>query len=367
MGVAWDLERIDTPALTVDLDIMERNLERAQESATRQGLALWPHTKTHKVAEFARRQLALGAGGLTVAKLGEAEVLFAAGLSPLSIHYPLVGEPKARRLAALLERGAVVRVVLDGPEAADTVSRAAGWAGAVVDILVEIDPGMHRVGVAPGGAAVALARHVASRPGLRLRGLASYAGHISGAADEAGRLAILHREAEAIAGTRELLEREGLAPEVVSVGGSHHGARMDRLAGATEVRPGTYIYNDRNILAAGSCTEADLAAQVVVTVVSVQGDRAVIDGGSKAFSSDPSPLGGFGLFVGHPGWSLVRMNEEHGVIAWPAADRAPGVGQRLCVVPNHICATVNLYDEILGMRGGLVERVYAVAGRGRSR
>ncbi len=363
--MTWDLDAVDTPALVADLDIVERNLRRVQAAAERAGLAMWPHTKTHKTPALARWQMDVGAAGITVSKLGEAEVMRDAGLPRIQLHYPPVGEAKARRLTALLERGAEMRVALDSVEAADTVSRAATRAGASVDVLVEVDPGMHRVGRQPGDEVLALAQRVAALPGLRLIGLASYAGHISGPPDEAGRQAILEREIEILAQERERLAQAGLDPVVVSVGGTHHAARMERLRQATDVRPGTYVYNDRNILACGSCQPEDLAAAVLVTVVSVNASWAVVDGGSKAFSSDPSPLGGFGMVLGRPELTLDRMSEEHGVLTWPVQERPPAVGERLRIVPNHICATVNLHDRVVFHRGSVVAEILTVAARGR--
>lgn len=363
--MTWDLDALDTPVLVTDMDRVEDNLRRMQTEADRHGLRMWPHTKTHKLPSLAGRQLALGADGLTVSKLGEAEVMRDAGLTRLFLHYPTVGEAKARRLAALLERGAEMRVALDSTEAADTAARAAEIAGVPVDVLVELDSGLHRMGRPPGPEVLALVRYVAGRRGLRYAGLTSYAGHISAAPDEAGRMAVIAVENELLAAERERLGREGLAPEVVSVGGTHHGARMAAIAGATEIRPGTYVYNDRNTLLLGSCEESQLAASVVVTVVSVNAGWAVVDGGSKTFSSDPSPAGGHGLVPGRPELSLARMSEEHGVLTWPDGARPLRVGERLRIVPNHICATVNLHDRVAQVRGGQVERLVAVAGRGR--
>jgi D-serine deaminase-like pyridoxal phosphate-dependent protein len=363
--LSWDLEAIDTPALIADADIVEQNLARMQAAADAAGLHMWPHTKTHKLPFLAERQMALGAEGITVSKLGEAEVMRDAGFTRILLHYPPLGEAKARRLAALVARGAEMRVALDSTEAADTVARAADMAGGSIDILVEIDPGMHRVGRQPGPEVLDLARYVAERPGLRFLGLTSYAGHISAAPDEAGKEGVLQHEIDVLGAERERLERAGLPPAVVSVGGTHHGARMDRLRNATDVRPGTYVYNDRNILAGDSCRPEDLAAAVLVTVVSRNASWAVVDGGSKAFSFDTSPLGGYGLVPGQPELSLDRMNEEHGVLVWPEGAAGPRVGERLRIVPNHICATVNLHDRVFFHRGGLVERVLPVAGRGR--
>jgi D-serine deaminase-like pyridoxal phosphate-dependent protein len=365
--MSWTLDQIDTPALLIDLDVVDANLRHIQDQAQGRGFHLWPHTKTHKSTWLAQQQVACGAQGITVAKLGEAEVMRAAGLTQMLIAYPLVGRLKARRLAELLGRGTTVRVALDSPEAADTASCAARDAGAEVGILLEVDTGFHRVGVAAGDAAVPLARYIAGLPGLRLLGLASFAGHINNATAEDNRRQILQAEAEALARTRDALAREGLTPEVISVGGTHHGARMPEIDVATEIRPGTYVYNDRNTLLAGSCTVDECAASVLVTVVSAHESRAVIDGGSKTFSSDPSPFGGYGLVKGHPDLVFERMSEEHGVLVWPPGTLPLRVGERLEVIPNHICPVVNLHDAAYGLRGGQVERVIVTDGRGRSR
>ena len=364
--MSWTLDAIDTPALVVDLNIVERNLLRAQEAASRRGLALWPHTKTHKIPLFAQRQMELGARGLTVAKIGEADVMRASGLEHLLVHYPIVGALKVRRLADLASRTREVRLAVDTREAVDAANEAARLAGREIGILVEVDTGMNRLGVVPGDEVLALARYVVDQPGLRWLGLTSFAGQISQSPDETSRRGVMKEEARALALSREVLERAGLPPEVISVGGTHHFARLDLVEVATEVRPGTYIYGDRATLTAGSCTEADLAARVLVTVVSRHAGWAVVDGGSKAFSSDPHRDGGFGLVSGHPGWRLERFSEEHGIVTFAhEEDEGPRVGDRLEIVPNHICATVNLHDQVYGFRGTTVERVLAVEGRGR--
>jgi D-serine deaminase-like pyridoxal phosphate-dependent protein len=361
----WDIERIDTPAVLVDLDVVEANLIRVQARAQARGLALWPHTKTHKSTWLAAKQLDLGAQGLTVAKLGEAEVMRAAGLHTLLIAYPLIGPIKLERMTHLLEHGATVRVALDSREAADTVAEAARRAGTEVGVLIEIDTEYHRVGVPPGEAALPLARYVADQHGPRYQGLFSFAGHMSGNLDEEGRRRILEREATILAQTRDILVRAGLAPEAISLGGTHHSARMEQLGLGTEIRPGTYIYNDRNTVIAGSCDEADCAASVLVTVVSAHETWAVIDGGSKTFTFDQSHLGGFGIVRGWPEIVFERMSEEHGILTWSGRTPLLRVGERLQIIPNHICPVINLHDASYGVRRGQVERIIRTDGRGK--
>jgi D-serine deaminase-like pyridoxal phosphate-dependent protein len=363
--LAWDIGRLDTPVMLVDLDVVEANLARVQAQAHAHGFALWPHTKTHKSTWLATKQMELGAQGLTVAKLGEAEVMRAAGLRALLIAYPLLGPAKQERLTHLLEQGTMVRVALDSRQAADTVAGAARRAGTEVDVLIEIDTAFHRVGVSPGEAALPLVRYVADQPGLHYLGLLSFAGQISGNLDEEGRQGVLEQEAQLMIETRDALVHAGLAPRVISLGGTHHSVRMARIGPATEIRPGIYIYNDRNTLLAGSCVEADCAASILVTVVSAHDTWAVIDGGSKTFSSDLSHRGGFGLVRGHPEIVFERMTEEHGILTWPGHTPLLRVGERLQIIPNHICPAINLHDASYGIRQGQVERVIRTDARGK--
>lgn len=363
--MAWSMEQIDTPALLIDLDVVEANLRQASERAQAAGFALWPHTKTHKSTWLAHQQEAHGAQGLTVAKLGEAEVMRAAGLTNLLIAYPIVGPLKERRLADLLRRGTTVRLALDSLEAADAASRAALAANVEVGVLVEVDTGFQRVGVQAGQAAVPLALHVTKSPGLRLLGISSFAGHISNATDEATRRHVLAEERLALSATQEAFTRAHLSVDEISIGGTHHGARLEHISGVTQVRPGTYIYNDRNTLLAGSCALEECAASLLVTVVSAHPGRAVVDGGSKAFSSDGNVFGGYGLVKGHPDLRFDRMSEEHGVIVWEGSSQELRVGERIEIIPNHICPVVNLHEVGYGTRLGQVERLIVAEGRGK--
>ena len=363
--MGWSIEHVDTPALLIDLEVVDANLRRTQDQAGARGLNLWPHTKTHKSTWLARQQVEQGADGITVAKLGEAEVMRAAGLTRMLIAYPLVGQMKAQRLARLLQQGTEVRVAIDSPEAADTASWAAQEAHAEVGILLEVDTGFHRVGVQPGTSAVDLAQYIARQPGLRLLGLASFAGHISSPKDEESRRRIISDENAALLSTRDVLSQQGLPTGVISVGGTHHGARMTAIEGATDIRPGTYIYNDRNTLLAGSCALGDCAAAVLVTVISAHDTWGVIDGGSKTFSSDTSVHGGFGLVKGRPDLIFERMSEEHGILTWASGGEPLRVGDRLEIIPNHICPVVNLHNDGYGLRGGYIERVITTDARGR--
>jgi D-serine deaminase-like pyridoxal phosphate-dependent protein len=356
------VQDLDTPALIVDLDIMERNLRRVADYCACYRLRLRPHTKTHKSPLLARRQLGLGAAGLTVAKVGEAEVMLGAAPRDLLVAFPVIGEPKLRRLAEVA-RQTQVTVALDSFVAARQLSEAAVKTGVRFSVLVEVDAGLGRVGVAPAEA-IELARAAAKLPRLDWRGAAFYPGHIKHRNDDE-KFAQLSRF---IAGLRDNLERAGLTPEIVSGGSTPLLFRSHEIEGLNEIRPGTYIFNDINTAASGACALEDCAASILVTVVSRTGsERMIIDGGSKTFSSDRLVTGesGFGRLVDAPGAAFHRMNEEHGYVDLARAERLFEIGEKTRIIPNHICVAVNLHEFVYGIRGETVEEVWKVEGRGK--
>lgn len=359
------ISEIDTPALLIDLDVMERNLRRAQDYCDSHGIRFRPHMKTHKTPEIGLKQVEFGAVGLTCAKLGEAEVMADAGIRDLMIAYPIWGEAKLRRLIELAQRCRVT-VVFDSHEVAEGISRAARGAGLTLGALVEIDTGVGRCGVAPGPEMVSLCRQVADLPGLEFRGLMSYQGHLSGSVPE--REAQMRAENDRLQGALDLLSTAGLQPEVLSGGTSpslffsHHAPLI------TENRSGTYVFNDRNMVGSDAVTWDDCALTVAVTVVSnaVPG-QIIVDGGSKTFMSDRSVFEGFGRFVEDPELILTKMNEEHGYVSLNGTRRKHAIGDRLHVVPNHVCVTMNMHDEVWVHRGGEVEDRWNIAARGKVR
>jgi D-serine deaminase-like pyridoxal phosphate-dependent protein len=355
------VQDLDTPALIVDLDIMERNLRRVAEYSAQHGLRLRPHTKTHKSTSLARQQLALGAAGLTVAKVGEAEVMLGAQPADLLIAFPVIGEPKLRRLTELA-RVTRITVALDSLTAAQHLSQAAESAGVDVGLLVEIDVGLKRVGVKPSDA-LEFARLVAALPHLRFLGITFYPGHIRDQNEQ--KIAELSRT---IAGLRNEFARAGLEASIVSGGSTPLLYRSHEIEGLNEIRPGTYIFNDMNTVASGGCALEDCAASILVTVVSHnRPDRMIVDGGSKTFSSDRASTGepGFGRVVDAPAAAFDRMNEEHGFIDLKTANRRFEIGDKLRIIPNHICVAVNLHEVVYGVRGGKVEEMWKVEGRGK--
>jgi D-serine deaminase-like pyridoxal phosphate-dependent protein len=348
---------LDTPALLVGIDIMERNLARVADYAREHSLRLRPHTKTHKIPALARQQLDLGAAGITVAKTTEAEVMMDAAPADLLIAYPVVGAAKLERLRAIAGETEVT-VVVDSLEAARMIADAGIRAG----ILVEVDVGLGRMGVTPEDA-TALVEEIIELPHIEWRGVAFYPGHIKDPNDEAGIAALQ----TAIHDLVNRLVAMHIPPQIVSGGSTPLLYQSHRFEGMNEIRPGTYIFNDRNTWASGACGREDCAATMMATVVSVQGGRMMIDGGSKTFSSDKLSTGGegFGEIVEAPGALFHKMNEEHGYVDISKAERSFAVGDRVRVLMNHVCTAVNMQERIHGVRDDEVVESWTVAGRGK--
>ena len=358
-----DLDALPTPAAVVDLDRLEANLRRMQDYADRHDLALRPHTKTHKAPWIGVEQVEVGAAGLTVATAAEAAVMGSA-TDDLLVAYPPLGS-RADAVAELA-RERRVAVALDSVEAVRALRSAADAAGLSepVGMLVELDVGMRRCGVPDAAAAVEIAR--ACDGAVAYRGVMFYPGHIREPVpdqDEA-----LERLAGRLDDTVRALGEAGLEPEVVSGGSTPTAFRSHDVPHQTEIRPGTYVYNDRTTAAIGACDRDDLAYTVLTTVVStaVPG-QAVLDAGSKALSSDPLRApghGGFGELLDRPEVTVARLSEEHGILDLSRTDWRPRVGEHVRIVPNHVCVSVNLQPTVHGLRGGEVERSWLIRGRG---
>ncbi len=350
--------------MLVDLDVLERNLARMAERARTARVKLRPHAKTHKVIEIGRMQVALGAAGIALAKVGEAEVFAEAGFRDIFLAYPTVGGDRARRLLALSDR-LQLSVGADSVEGARTLSEVFRAARRTIPVLLKVDSGFHRVGVEPERA-VGVAREIAELPGLVYRGVFTHAGHAYLAETPASVAEIGRREGETMAAVAGELRAAGLAAEEVSVGSTPSAPHAMRVAGVTECRPGNYVYHDASQVALGTCGPKDCAMTVAATVVSVPApERAVVDAGSKTLSSDPlrPRAGGYGLVLGTAS-RIERLSEEHGVVAVAPGDRFR-VGQRVAILPNHACVVSNLHDRVFGVRAGRVETEWRVAARGR--
>jgi D-serine deaminase-like pyridoxal phosphate-dependent protein len=361
-----NVSEIDTPALLIDLDIMERNLCRVAEYCKAHGLRLRPHTKTHKSPLIGRRQLASGAIGLTVAKVGEAEVMLGAETPDLLVAYPVIGRAKLERLMEVARKTRVT-VALDSLLVARQLSDAARAAEISVGVLAEVDVGLGRVGVTPGEELLQLAKAIMRLPRLSFEGITFYPGHIKDT-DDTGRqaLAELSRLVQSIL---DDFRRAGVPVAVVSGGSTPALFHSHEVPGMNEIRPGTYVFNDLNTVRSGGCAPADCAASVLVTVVSTaRKGQIIVDGGSKTFSSD-RPVNStevtFGRIVEAPGASFQKMNEEHGYVDMTRAERSFDIGDRVHIIPNHVCVAVNLHEKVYGIRKDQVEEIWKVEGRGK--
>ncbi|HEY3058894.1 MAG TPA: alanine racemase [Chloroflexota bacterium] len=369
MSIGSAIDELDTPRVVIDLDVLERNVERMAQFARERKVQLRPHAKSHKTVEVAMRQRTAGCTGLTVAKLDEAEAFLNAGFADLFIANEVVGVDKWYRLARLQQRGRVA-VGIDSALAASGLDAIARANGVEVPVLIEVDSGLGRAGVTPGAAALALAEHLADLKGLQLRGLFTHAGHAYGAASREEVARIGRLEGELLVESAEVLRAHGINCEVVSVGSTPTALHSGAVAGVTEIRPGNYVFYDRMQVGLGVASLDDCSLSVLARVISrPRPDRAVLDAGSKTFALDRGAhgmdaLAGYGQDRQH-GLILERLSEEHAVVG--VGDQIVDVGDRLRIVPNHACTVTNLADELLGVRADRVCEVMPVLVRGGGR
>jgi D-serine deaminase-like pyridoxal phosphate-dependent protein len=346
-----------TPAAVIDMDRVERNIARIQATCDAAGVANRPHIKTHKSPLLAKMQIAAGAKGITCQKLGEAAVMAEAGIDDILISYNLVGEEKMARLGALQAKTNIT-VAADNSVVIAGLPQAAAIAGRPLPVVVECDTGRKRAGVETPAEAIALAREIEASKGLIFAGFLLYPTEAGW--DEAQRFFDA-----ALAGVRG----HGLEARMVSTGGTPNLKNVGKLKGATEHRPGTYIYNDRMQVAAGVADWDDCALTIYATVVSRAGpDRGILDAGSKTLTSDTGGgLDGHGLILEHPQARIARFAEEHGFLDLTRSNTRPEVGDVVRIVPNHVCVVVNMMDEVVMVRGNEIIGTLPVAARGKLR
>ena len=347
------LDDLETPMPTVDLDIVEYNLARAAEYFSNHGIALRPHIKTHKIPDFARRQVALGSVGVTCQKLGEAEAMADGGLEDMLITFPILGRNKLDRLQTLARR-VKIATVTDSFEVADGIASVGIRTGKPVDIFVECDVGGARCGVQSPPEAVELAKRIDGLQGARFAGLMTY--------PPAGQIPLTQSW---FAAALDGLGQAGLEASTTSIGGTPEMYRSHELAFKHEHRPGTYIYSDRMMVRAGVGSIANCALKIIATVVSrPTPDRAIIDAGSKTLSSDLGGFADYGLVLEYPCARLSRLSEEHGHLDIGDCVGKPALGERLTIIPNHACAVTNLFDSVAAVSKEHVDRFLRVAARG---
>ncbi|WOH18917.1 D-TA family PLP-dependent enzyme [Paenarthrobacter sp. GOM3] len=356
-----------TPAILIDVDVLDRNIERMASSMLSRGLRLRPHVKTHKTLEIARKQLAAGAEGITVATIGEAEVFAADGVTDIFIAYPLwVDAPRAERLRALAA-SCRVAVGLDSAESATAMGHQMGVDARRIEVLVEIDSGHHRSGVLPDEA-VDVAR-AAAEAGLTVAGVFTFPGHSYKPGMPTGAAS---NENEALGLAAEALMRAGFEISTIS-GGSTPTALISGETVATELRPGVYVFGDAQQLELERCGWDDIALTVAATVVSrheaTGGNvrRVVVDAGSKILGSDrPDWATGYARLPEFPEARVTALSEHHATVVWPDSAELPALGTRLRVIPNHVCLAMNLVDEVTVVRNDTVVDTWSVAARGRN-
>jgi D-serine deaminase-like pyridoxal phosphate-dependent protein len=354
---------LDTPRIVVDLARVQANIARLQAEMDARGIALRPHAKTHKSVAIGRMQLASGARGLTLGTIGEVEVFVGAGIDEVFLAYPIWAEgPKAARIRALHEAAPGLRIGVDSVGGAERLAAAVAGSGRPLHVLVEVDPGNRRTGVASPEIAVAVARS-AQAGGLLVEGVFSHGGHsyAPGAGEPAG-----HDEIRTLTAAADALIADGFDVAVISAGST---PTMLTAAGGrvTEMRAGTYALGDRQQWVMGVIAAEGCAAAVAATVVSVFDDRLVINAGAKALTKDRADwLSGYGAIVGYPELVIDRLADYHGVVLAPPGVRRPTLGETVAVIPNHICPVIDLVDDFVTVAADGTTEVWPVDARGRS-
>ena len=348
------IENFGTPCAVIDLNVVERNIAKAQTRCDDAGVANRPHIKTHKSPELAKMQIAVGAQGITCQKLGEAEVMADAGITDIIIATNLLGAARSGQLAALQKR-LPLKVCADSAYTLAQYSNAATDAGRILDVLIECDTGQQRAGVESPKEALQLAQLIKDDSMLNFAGLLFYPELNSWPQTQ-----IFYNE------LKQGLAQIGMIASIVSTGGTPNFINVGKLDGATEHRAGTCIFNDMMMLDAGVATLDDCAYHVYSSVVSRAGPtRGILDAGSKTLTSDTGGLDGFGHIVEHPSARIHKFSEEHGFLDLSNCNDKPSVGDIVRVIPNHVCVSVNMFDQLVAVRDGAISHIIPVAARGR--
>lgn len=354
-------EDVDTPALIVDYDTVVSNLKEMSALCAKAGVELLPHAKTHRTLGFGRLQIEHGASGLSVATIDEAEAFARDGTTRIFLTYPIVGESKVRRVASLSERTNLT-LATDSFDGALAIGRHFENIGRTAEVYLIVDSGLGRDGVAPESAA-ALAREIRNIGGIHLSGIFTHEGHVYRSDGPQDLVAQSRLAAARMVESARSIRDDGLPIETVSLGASASVRAIIGAPGVTQVRPGIYAFNDVGQVAVGTATLETCAARVLATVVDRPGpDRACIDAGSKALSSDQLPelsakkFPGYGQVIGHIGWELHKLSEHHGWLRWTGeGEPTPlAIGQRVQVLPNHICLVFYSLRESIVIRQGEV-------------
>lgn len=349
----------ETPRLLLDSNQLRRNITDMSSFASKQGIKLRPHVKAHKIPEIARMQIESGAAGITVAKLGEAEVMFGAGIDDILVAYPIIGADKAHRVLNLLRQGCHLTLLVDSTVGAQLLDELAVPGG--INVMIKVDSGLGRCGLLPD-AVQDFAKWVCTLKNLNFKGLLTHAGHSYGCRSlEEVREVGIH-EGEVMVILANLLRKNGICVEEISIGSTPTAKFGGSVPGVTEIRPGNYVFYDATQVALGVATPDQCSLRVRSTVISrPTEDRAIIDAGAKVLALDRGAHGGgavsgYGL-LGNSAWKLTRLSEEHGVIE---GNGLPKIGTQIDIIPNHACPVLNLADSVMTSDG----REWLVAARG---
>jgi D-serine deaminase-like pyridoxal phosphate-dependent protein len=363
------MEQWDTPSVQIDLDVLDRNLRETANAAARAGVKLRPHTKTHKSVWIAKEQLRYGATGITVAKLGEAEVMAEAGINDILIAFPVIGAPKLERLGRLME-SAKITLSTDDVDVARQLSAFGRSLNREISLYVDVNTGLNRCGKEPGDETADVVKRITDLPNIRVTGLMTHSGHAYGYNSNDAVREIAKQEAESLLLTKRKVEEAGISIEEISVGSTPTSKFVADIAGlgVTEMRPGAYVFGDGTQWTMGLIGQELLAMTIVATVVGrPRPGTIIIDAGSKTLSSDVSKYHpGYGIIMGHSGAVIERLSEEHGIVKVPDSG-AYEIGQQLRIVPNHCCVVTNLQDRLTGVRNGRFEKWLPVDARGQIR
>ncbi|KAF3804274.1 D-threonine aldolase [Colletotrichum gloeosporioides] len=356
------LDSLDTPSMIVNLDLMESNIKKLFDNFLPTGRKVRPHLKTTKSAVLARKLVAAGATGCCVAKVSEAEAITAAGFDDILITCEIIGAPKVKRLVELFRKHRDIRIVVDSEVGATAINDALAQSGIdqPITTLIDLDVGLHRTGVAPGEPALALAKHIATLPHLRLIGVQGYEGHLQHLHDREDRKKQCLESMKTLVDTAEQLRKEGFTIDVVTTGGTGTGEFCAQVPGVTELQPGSFIFMDTDYRnAVGTFYSNSLT--LLATVVSKQGERQVtIDTGLKSLTTDS------GLAeCKDPRYRHANLGDEHGSLTWDEGTPALNVGDRVEMIPSHIDPTINLHDFYYAHRNGVIEEIWTVDSRGK--
>lgn len=367
-----DMKKIATPALLLDMDKLDQNINDIADIAERYGVKYRPHIKTHKSIDIAKRQIKAGAIGLTVAKVGEAEIMAEAGIEDILIAFPISGEEQLERIKKLKEKAAIT-LMIDSTEQAEKVN-SFFTKKQPLQVWIKVNSGLNRCGVEPNGEVLALAEFITQLPGLQLEGLFTHAGHSYGASSIEEVKKIAQQEAAAVRESAELCEKHGIPIRHRSVGSTPTFKYYENMDGITEIRPGNAVFYDMVQAGLGVVDKQQCALTVLSTVVSIKKGRIVIDAGSKSLALDKGAHGndsiqGHGHIIEHKELTIDKLSEEHGVILLDKSEQAntAKIGERIHIIPNHACPVVNLFDQYIVHQDNRIIDTWNVSARGKNR